>query len=469
MRWTYLLFCVAPFSTAQVPTSQYDNARTGANTHETILTPKNVNSQQFGKLSALRVDGDVYAQPLYLPQVEIPGKGTHGVVFVATEHDSVYAFDASGQVSTPLWQRSFLDAKAGVKAIAANDVLCPFIAPEAGITSTPVIDQASGTLYVLARTREYRGLITPDEYVQKLHALDVATGAEKFGGPVAIHATVPGKGAGSSWGRVTFDALKENPRAALLLASSNVYLTWASSCDVGTYHGWVMAYDAHTLAQVVAFNVSLDAEEGGIWLGDAGPAADQEGNLYVPTGNGKFDAAAGGRNFGDSVLKLGPKLALLDWFTPYDQQDLNRHDADLGSGGPVLLGNQPGAHPHQMVVAGKGGVMYVLDRDRMGHFNPDNNKAIVDSFSLGGGAFGAPAYWNGHLYVLVSNNASTTFPFAAAPCRESRRSAARRSSSIPARHHRCPPTGFAMQSSGCWNRRAGAHRIAPPCCTPTMR
>jgi hypothetical protein len=394
----------------QVTTAQYDNARTGANTRETILTPKNVNARQFGKQFVLHVDGDVYAQPLYLPQLQIPGKGVHSVIFIATEHNSVYAFDAAGQPSAPLWQRSFLDAKAGVKTVPANDVLCPFIAPEIGITSTPVIDPASGTIYVLARTREDHGWYKPDEYVQKLHALDAATGAEKFGGPVTTQATVPGKGDGSSGGKVNFDPLHENPRAALLLANGNVYLTWASSCDVGSYHGWIMAYDAHTLAQTAVFNVSPDADAGGIWLGDAGPAADSGGNIYVSTGNGRFDAASGGRDFGDSVLKLGPKLTLLDWFTPFNQQGLNRRDLDLGSGGPVLLPDQPGDHPHQTVVAGKGGVLYVLDRDHLGRYGSGRDSGAVDSFRLGGGEFGAPAYWNGHLYTLAGNNVVRDFP-----------------------------------------------------------
>jgi hypothetical protein len=405
------LFWLTPAAPAQVLTSQYDNARTGANLHETRLTPKNVNANQFGRLFALHVDGDVYAQPLYLPNVQVPGKGTRNVLFVSTEHDTVYAFDADGHVSTPLWERSFLDAKAGIKTVAARDVNCPFIIPEIGITSTPAIDPASNTIYILARTKESRGFFVSDEYVQKLHALDVATGAEKFGGPVTIRASVDGKGAGSSKGKVAFDPLRENPRAALLLASGNVYLTWASSCDVPPYHGWVMAYNAHTLAQTAVFNVSPDAQEGGIWLGDTGPAADDQGNLFVPTGNGTFDAASGGRDFGDSVLKLGPQLALLDWFTPFNQQELNSYDADLGSGGPVLIPDQPGSHRHLLVIAGKGGVLYVLDRDQMGKYRSGSDLHAVDSVPLGNVlAFGASAYWNGHLYLVVTDHGIEDFP-----------------------------------------------------------
>ncbi len=205
----------------QVTTSQYDNARTGANLNETTLTPRNVNAAQFGKLFTLQVDGDVYAQPLYLPGVEIPGKGKHNVVFIATEHDSVFAFDAAGRPSTPLWQVSFL-AGAGVTTVPASAVQCPFIRPEIGITPTPVIDRATGTLYVLARTKESQGLLGSSRYVQRLHALAITTGAEKFGGPVEIKASVKGRGAAGSGGQIDFDPLRELPRAALLLAAGQV-------------------------------------------------------------------------------------------------------------------------------------------------------------------------------------------------------------------------------------------------------
>ena len=235
-------------------TSQYDNARTGANTRETILTPANVNAAQFGKVFTLPVDGDVYAQPLYLPKLEIPGKGTHAILFVATERDSVYAFDAAGQSSEPLWRVNFLDAAKGVESLTAREVRCPFITPLVGITSTPVIDADAGVIYVLARTKEH------GRPVQRLHALDVRTGAEKFGGPVEISASVKNK-----TGSIAFDPLLENPRAALLLANARVYLSWASSCDVGSYHGWMIAYDAHTLRQAAVFNDSPDDERSGIW------------------------------------------------------------------------------------------------------------------------------------------------------------------------------------------------------------
>ena len=397
---------------AQVLTAQYDTARTGATVRETTLTPGNVNFGRFGKVFSFKVDGDVYAQPLFLPKVEIPGKGIHNVIFIATEHNSVYAFDAGGEPAEPLWQVNFLNASAGITAVPARDVACHFIAPEIGITPTPAIDLQSGTIYVLARTKENRGALSSDRYVQKLHALAVTTGAEKFGGPVEIKASVKGKGAGGSGGEVAFDALRELPRAALLIAGGQVYLTWGSSCDVGPYHGWVMAYDAHTLAQTAVFNTSPDAEESGIWQSDNGPAADEEGNVYVATGNGRFTAAAGGRDYGDSLLKLaavGGSFRLLDYFTPSDEKALNSQDADLGSGGPLLLPAQAGDARRLVLIGGKDGSLYVLDRERLGKFQAGSSNAI-QVIHFGDGIYSAPAYWNGRVYLLASKDRLESFP-----------------------------------------------------------
>ena len=395
-----------------VTTSQYDNARTGATLTETVLTPRNVNAGAFGKIATLTVDGDVYAQPLVVPGLDLPGKGVRGVVFVATEHDSVYAFDASGTDAAPLWHVSFLDPRRGVTAIPFREVSCPFIRPEVGITSTPVIDAAARTLYVLARTRE-QDAGAPPRYVQKLHALDLRTGAEKLGGPVVVRATIDGKGDGSQNGKLTFDPLRENPRASLLLANGTLYLSWASSCDVGPYHGWVMAYDARSLEQIAAFSTSPDADDAGVWQADTGPAADADGNVFVVTGNGAFDAAPrGGRDFGDSVLRLvrtGRELAVRDFFTPSDQARLNAEDGDLGSGGPLLLPDQPGPHRRLLVLGGKGGTFYVIDRDAMGGFRPGSNAHAVQTIASPGSVFGAAAYWSGHLFVLWSGDVLKDF------------------------------------------------------------
>jgi hypothetical protein len=339
-----------------------------------------VNAGRFGKVFTLRVDGDIYAQPLYLPAVDVPGKGRHNVLYVATEHDSVYAFDADGQPREPLWHTSFL--KSGVSTVPAGDVACGFIRPEIGITPTPVIDVATGTIYVLARTLEGEGLMGRGRFVQRLHALAITTGAEKFGGPVAIDAS-------------GFNALRELPRAGLLLAGGQVYLTWGSSCDVGPYHGWVMAYDARTLAQTAAFNTSPGAGESGIWQSDNAPAADDQGNIYAATGNGRFTP---GRDFGDTVLKLslgGRALAVRDSFTPANQAELNARDLDIGSGGPMLT-------PNGLVLAGgKNGALYVLDRQHMA--------TPRQIFEFRGGIYAAPAYWHGHVYLLPGGDYLSDF------------------------------------------------------------
>jgi hypothetical protein len=391
-----------PAGPQSVTTSQYDNARSGANRLETNLTPRNVNVRHFGKLFSLKVDGDVYAQPLFLTGLDIPGKGRHDVLFVATEHDSIYAFDAYGHPASPLWWVNFL--RKGVTTVPEDDVQCPFIVPEVGITSTPVIDADTGTLYVLARTKERTG--SSSHYMQRLHALAATTGLEKFAGPVDIKATINGRGTDSQSGKVLFDPLRENPRASLLLANGSVYLTWASSCDVGPYHGWVMAYDAHTLKQKAVFNASPDGDASGIWAGDTGPVADVRGNVFLATGNGRFDAVKGGRDYGDSLLKLdGQSLKLHDYFAPFNVDELDADDKDLGSGGPVLLPPQSGPHPHLVVIAGKGGTIYLIDRDHMGHYQPNNDSHAVQTIpSPGAGVFGSMAYWNHNFYVLSNSS-----------------------------------------------------------------
>jgi hypothetical protein len=396
---------------AQVLTSQYDNARTGSDLHETILNPQNVNVRQFGKLFMFHVDGAVYAQPLYIPGLEIPGRGKHNVVFIATEHDSVYAFDADGRQTSPLWKVSLLNTKIDAGPVPAYDLRCPFIYPEVGITSTPVIDYPSGTLYVLARTVESSERFS-HPFVQRLHALAITTGVEKVGGPVEIQASSSGRGDGSSSGQVRFNPLRENPRAALLLAGGAVYLTWASSCDVGPYHGWMMAYDSHSLKQLAAFDATPDANDGGFWASDTGPAADKEENVYAATGNGKFDAATGGRDYGDTILKMklnGNGVQIRDYFTPYNQAQLDAEDNDLGSGGPVLFPGPSAAHSPLVAIAGKGATLYIIDRDKMGGFHAGNNSQAVWTIPLAGALLGAPAYWNGHLFVAAGGDALKEF------------------------------------------------------------
>jgi hypothetical protein len=415
VQFLFVLLALAAPALAQpsITTAQYDNTRVGANLHESILTPKNVNAATFGKLFTMPVDGDVYAQPLYVPKLQIPGEGVRDVVFIATERNSVYAFDAK-EPGAPLWHVSFINPAAGVNPVRWSDVQCSFIGPDIGITATPAIDLASRTMYLVARTRE-RSAGGQELFYQRLHALDIVTGKERAGSPVLIRATV----SGSAWFGLTqrevqFNALVENPRAALLLSNGVLYIAWGSSCDHGSYYGWVLAYDARTLQQAGAFNTAPDAGEGGIWQSDAGLAADGDGNIYAVTGNGKFNASSGGRDYGDSVLKLnlqGRRFAVRDYFTPFNQSRLNWNDDDLGSCGPVLLPDQPGARRRLLIAAGKNGVLYLIDRDRMGGYHSGSDSHAVESFKVVDSAiYGAPAYWNGHLFVFASNDVLKDFP-----------------------------------------------------------
>jgi len=353
-----------------------DNLRTGANLNETVLTPANVQAQ-FGLLFDFALDGVPQASPLYVANVNIPGVGLRNVVYVATEHDSVYAIDADTASSTPLWKVSFINPAAGVTTVPACDTgECQDISPEIGITGTPVIDPATSSLYVVAKTKETSGTTT--SYVHRLHALDIATGAEKLGGPVVIQAQVRGTGDGTDGlGHISLNAIRENQRPALALTNGIVYVAFASHGDISPWHGWLLGHDASTLAQVFAFNDTPNGGGGGFWQAGSGPGADASGNVFLIAGNGSFTGSAGGVDFGDSFLKLSPAGALLDWFTPFNQATFG--NVELGSGGNLLLPDQPGPHPHLLLGAGKTGTLYVLDRDNLGHFNPGNDGQIVQS------------------------------------------------------------------------------------------
>jgi hypothetical protein len=375
-----------------------DNARTGQNRQELLLTPATVNPAKFGKVFSFPVDGEVYAQPLYVPNVSVPGQGTRNVLYVATEHDTVYAFDADGRTTSPLWARSLIPAGGTTVPLPSPDLDCAdIIHPEIGITGTPVIDPQTNTLYVVGMSKESSNV------VQRLHALDIATGAEKFGGPKVIQASVRGIGAGGDGqGNIPFDSLHQNQRAALLLSGGRVYIVWASFCDIDPYHGWVLGYAAANLQQVAVFNTTPNGTEGGIWQTGAGPSADSSGNIYVITGNGTFDQNIGGVDFGDSFLKLNANLtSVLDFFTPFNQALLSETDLDVGSGGAVVLPDQPGtAHPHLILGGGKEGKLYVVDRDNLGHFRPTDDSQIVQSFSVSSdGFFSTPAFWENNVYI----------------------------------------------------------------------
>ena len=369
-----------------------DNARTGQNLFETQLTPADVHSPQFRKLCSYPVDGMVDTQPLYVPRVKVPRHGTHNIAYVATELDSMYAFDADCRSSRPLWRVSFINPAMGVISDG-----------EFGITGTPVISAETQTLYLVAKTLEMDAEKNVSEYVFRLHALDIRSGAERLGSPSRIEAMVPGLGSGNdNHGHVIFNSHRQIQRAGLLLLRGVVYISFAGHRDINPYHGWLLGYDATTLEQVAVHNYTPNGSGGGVWQSGAAPAADSEGDIFVQTGNGNFDAQVGGVDFGDSLLRvnfLNGELALIDYFTPYNQAYLSANDLDLASGGVLLLPRQPGIHPYETVSAGKEGKIFVVDRTDMGKFNPANNQQIVQTvIGSAGGYFSSPAYWQGRIY-----------------------------------------------------------------------
>ena len=391
-----------------------DNFRAGVNPNETQLTLTNVNSAAFGKLFTA-LDGMTFASPLYVANVNIQG-GTHNVVYVATEHDSVYAFDADGLSSSPLWKVSFINPAVGITTVPAADTgETGDIPNEIGITGTPVIDPTTGTLYVVAKTKEVSGNKT--NYVQRLHALDITTGAEKFGGPVVIQASVPGSGDGASGGQVPFNALRENQRTGLLLTNGVVYFGFSSHGDNTPFHGWVLGYNATTLQQALVYNDTANGADGGIWMNGDGLATDSTGNLYFITGNGTFDANSGGKDYGDSFVKISPAGVVQSYFTPYNQSDLSAADLDLGSGGVLLLPDQSGTtHTHEMVSAGKNGTIYLVDRDNMGSFHSGSDQIVQslvnifpNNLGIEGGNFSSPVYFNGAVYFAPVQGAVQAF------------------------------------------------------------
>src|ERR1700722_6044707 len=361
-------------SSTDVTTYHYDNLRTGQNTHETTLTHSNVNSSTFGLLGAFPVDGHVDAQPLYLSGVAIAGQGTKNVLYVVTEHDSVYAFDAdsvSGTSATILWHRSML----ATGETSSDDRNCGQGTPEIGITSTPVIDRTRNAIYLVAVSKTSSG-----NYVHRFHALDLTTGAELFGGPTTITATYPGTGANSSNGNVVFDPRQYNERPGLLQIGSTIFTTWGSHCDSGPYTSWVMAYNADTLHQTGVINMVPNGNEGGIWMAGAAPGADASGNIYFIIGNGDFGTTLdsngfpANKNCGNCFAKISSTLplALQDYFTPLNTVQESNADTDFGSGGPLLLPDitdSNGQTRHLAVGADKDSIIYVVDRDNMGKFN----------------------------------------------------------------------------------------------------
>ncbi len=397
-----------------------DFTRTAQNNAETTLTLSNVNAARFGKLFTLAVDGYVYAQPLYKAGVNVGGRA-HNVVFVATEHDSVYAFDADSGVA--LWHVSYITPPSVTTEpyLDTGDSLPPpgtppeDIYPEVGITSTPVIDPSTGTMYVVAKTEENGG-----QQVLRVHALDITTGADRVPA-VVVGPSVAGTGNSSANGRVAFDPSTHQQRPGLLLLNGVVYVGFGSSGDNFSWHGWLVGYRATDLTQVSVWNTTPNGNSGGIWSSGEAPAVDSSGNLYVPTGNGDFDGVS---NFGSAVVKLSTAsgLAVSDYFAPFNESSLSAADCDIGSGGVILLPDAAGtaAHPHLLATSGKAGTIYLLDRDSMGHFsasttNPDS-QIVQEIFNALGivpednaspfeveDSYSTPAYWRDasgrdHLY-----------------------------------------------------------------------
>ena len=395
-------------------TYHYDNARTGANLSETVLTPANVNATKFGKMGFYSVDGKVDGQPVYLSQLSISGQGTHNVLYVVSEHASVYAFDADS--GTTLWHASLLGS--GETPSDAHN--CSQIAPEIGITSTPVIDRSSaphGALYTVAMSKNATG-----NYFQRIHALDITTGAELFGGPATVTAAYPGTGDNSRGGSVIFDAGQYAERAGLLLLNGTVYTTWTSHCDQRPYTGWIIGYDANTLTQTKVLNVTPNGSEGSIWMSGTAPAADSNGNIYFLDANGTFDTAldANGfpsqHDFGNSFLKLSTsaRLTVADYFTMFDTVAESNADEDLGSGGVLVLPDvtDSAGQTHQLAVgAGKDHVIYVVDRNAMGKFNPSGDHIYQEiPGALTDPVFSMPAFFNNTVYYGAVGNTIEAFP-----------------------------------------------------------
>jgi hypothetical protein len=404
-----------------VPVLTYhnDNTRWGVNTNETILTPSNVNTNSFGKLFSYTVDGFVYAQPLIMTNVNILGRGTHNVVLIATEHNSVYAFDAdnnSGANAAPLWQTSFINPAAGITTVPNGDVGTSDITPEIGITSTPVIDPVTGTVYVEVKTKEPGPV-----YVHRLHALDITTGLERtnFNSPAVIACTnYPGAGSGDNDGKnpphVLWNPLREHSRPAVTLVNGVVYLSFASHGDNQPYHGWMLAYNATNVAQQLgAYNTTPNGTEGGLWDAGNGFSVDPQGYLYFQSGNGTFDGGANLSTTSDysmSLLKFATTngITLVDYFAPSNAVALSGADQDLGSGGAMILPDSAGsaAHPHLVVGGGKTSPVYLVDRDNMGRFNGTSgaNKIVQEFYGgPGGDRDASPAFFNNTMYLIDLN------------------------------------------------------------------
>jgi hypothetical protein len=385
------LFPAPACGQVNVTTERNDNSRTGANLNETTLNTSNVNVNEFGKLYSYTIDGSIYAQPLYVPSVVIPSQGTHNVVYVVTMNDVIYALDADSNAVNGgvLWKVDLRNPASGVTAIPIANIVGSNslnIVGTVGIESTPVIDLTSNTIYLVARTMEVSGSTT--NYVARLHALDITTGSEKFGGPVVIQGSVPGNGQGSSGGTLTLSTFFQNQRSSLALVNGLVVFSFASHEDQYDWHGWALSYNATTLQQTSIYCSTPNGQNGGMWMSGRAPVVDSSGNLYYATGNGDWDGVS---SFGDSIVKLstaGGILTQTDYFTPDNYAMLQADDLDLGSSGPMLI---PGTS--FLITAGKTSEFFLLQSTNLGHEASGNSTALQDFF-LAGSIKGGPAFWN---------------------------------------------------------------------------
>jgi hypothetical protein len=403
-----LIPALASASPVNVTTWRYDNTRAGENVNETVLTPANVRGATFGKVFSYAVDGYVYAQPLYVSALNIGGK-VHNVVFVATEHDSVYAFDADQ--NQQLWKASLLDtahgATTGATTIPSDNLGTNDIVPEIGITGTPVIDTSTKTLYVVSQTLE------KGAYVIRLHALNILTGNEMSGSPVAINGSVPGKGVGSVNGVVAFNPQWQLNRTGLLLFDGNVYVAFGAHGDNGPYHGWLFSFDTGPLRQIALFNTSPNGRGNGIWHSGAALAADMVNGVprlffvtgnFFSTGTGSPNPTypyTGSQNYSNAIVRMditNGALQVSDEWTPFNQEQLSDSDEDQTSGGILVLPDQAGGTVHELIQVGKNGRIEVLNRDDLGGFNTSYNNIAQEINGQIKGLWSTPAYWNGNVY-----------------------------------------------------------------------
>jgi hypothetical protein len=393
---------VAVTDLAGVYTYHNNLARNGANTQEYALQSSTVNAASFGKLAACAVDGAIYGQPLWVANLTISG-AKHNVVFVATQHDGLFAFDADASPCATLWSVSLTDAahggSSGETSLPGNLVGSSLgdIQPEIGVTGTPVIDPTGGILYVISTSVN----AAQTAFYQRLHAIDLATGSEKIGSPATIVGTYPGTGDGGT--TVTFNARQQNQRAGLALVNGVVYIAWGSHEDASPYYGWMMSYQytGAALTQKAVLNVTPNTQGGGIWMGGGAPAVDSNSNLYIVTGNGTFDAVSGSapqNDYGDSLLRLSAALQVSQYFTPSDQLADAQNDIDFGSGGAALLADLPAGNTvtHALICGGKDGVLFVLNRDLLGGFG---DAAAVQTINIGHPIFARGAFWNNNFYL----------------------------------------------------------------------